>query len=103
MICCSLRSRTFKSSCIFLKWNELYWNNTELLKADFESVIILSMNLPDNSTLKGVVITAIIQFGLKIDVDTYEEEWKIISNDSKMMDNWLIDDSNIKSKYDTGT
>ena len=70
-----------------------------MLKADFESVIILSMNLPDNITLKGVVITAIIQFGSKIDEDTYEEEWKIISNDSKVMDKWLIDDSNIKSKY----
>ena len=70
-----------------------------MLKADFESVIILYMNLPDNITLKGVVITAIIQFGSKIDEDTYEEEWKIISNDSKVMDKWLIDDSNIKSKY----
>ena len=105
-----------------------------MMNAEFESVIILSMNQPENTSLTGVVITGnrvnsrkfpeipgnsrnislfpgdprkyiqflitgIIQYGLEFDVNSYEQEWNIISNNSINLDQWLIKDSNITSIF----
>ena len=77
----------------------MYWNNSIMSTAEFESIIILSMEKPSNSTLSGVVITAIVQFGgLNLNQESYKQEWNIISNNSQFLGDWIIDDSEISSK-----
>ena len=78
----------------------MFWNNSIMKTAEFESIIILSMEKPSNSTLSGVVITAIVQFGdgLNLNQESYKQEWNIISNNSQFLGDWIIDDSEISSK-----
>ena len=67
--------------------------------AEFESLIILSMEKPSNSTLSGVVITAVVQFGgLNLNQENYEQEWNIISNNSQILGDWIIGDSEVSGK-----
>ena len=67
--------------------------------AEFESLIILSMEKPSNSTLSGVMITAVVQFGgLNLNQENYEQEWNIISNNSQILGDLLIGDSEISGK-----
>ena len=67
--------------------------------AEFESLIILSMEKPNNSTLSGVMITAVVQFGgLNLNQENYEQEWNIISNNSQILGDWIIGDSEVSGK-----
>ena len=67
--------------------------------AEFESLIILSMEKPNNSTLSGVMITAVVQFGgLNLNQENYEQEWSIISNNSQILGDWIIGDSEVSGK-----
>ena len=67
--------------------------------AEFESLIILSMEKPSNSTLSGVVITAVVQFGgLNLNQENYEQEWNIISNNSQILGDLLIGDGEISGR-----
>ena len=67
--------------------------------AEFESLIILSMEKPSNSTLNGVMITAVVQFGgLNMNQENYEQEWSIISNNSQILGDWIIGDSEVSGK-----
>ena len=67
--------------------------------AEFESLIILSMEKPNNSTLNGVMITAVVQFGgLNLNQENYEQEWNIISNNSQILGDLLIGDGEISGR-----
>ena len=67
--------------------------------AEFESLIILSMEKPSNSSLSGVMITAVVQFGgLNLNQENYEQEWSIISNNSQILGDWIIGDSEVSGK-----
>ena len=79
----------------------MYWNNSIMKTAEFESIIILSMEKPNNSTLSGVVIMTIVQFGdglNNLNQENYQQEWNKISNNSQFLGDWIIDDSEISSK-----
>ena len=66
--------------------------------AKFESVIILSMEKPENKSLRGVVISGILQFASDISEESYLSEWSKITNDSNILGQWKIKDSELQSE-----
>ena len=80
------------------QWNEYLWNNTVMNNAKFESVIILSMEKPENKSLRGVVISGILQFASDISEESYLSVWNEITNNSNILGNWKIKDSELQSE-----
>ena len=80
------------------QWNEYLWNNTVMNNAKFESVIILSMEKPENKSLRGVVISGILQFASDISEESYLSVWNEITNNSNILGTWKIKDSELQSE-----
>ena len=66
--------------------------------AKFESVIILSMEKPENKSLRGVVISGILQFASDISEESYLSVWNEITNNSNILGTWKIKDSELQSE-----
>ena len=66
--------------------------------AKFESVIILSMEKPENKSLGGVVISGILQFASDISEESYLSVWNEITNNSNILGTWKIKDSELQSE-----
>jgi hypothetical protein len=69
-----------------------------MMDAGFESAIILSMSKPENETLSGLIISAIVQFTTDFDKTDYEAEWNVLTSNNQLY-NWLIDDTNITGTF----
>ena len=76
---------------LLFQWNNLYWKNADFVAAKFESLVILSMEKPDNYSYSGVDITAIIQFGsTTMSKENYLTAWNSISTDGTELESWKL-------------
>ena len=79
-----------------LQWNFLLWNLTAFNEAEFETLTILSMEKPENTSVSGVFVTAALQFGKELSLEKYTEEWIKISDDDSQLLEWKISNSSFK-------
>ncbi len=84
-----------KENPLHLQWNELLLNNTAMVEAEFEALVILSMSLPQNESYSGLFITAMLTFGQEIDAETYEQTWNLLSNNSQKLLDWKVGESEV--------
>ena len=80
------------------KWNELYIENEAFKEANFEALIISEIIQPENFSISGVYITAMVIFGKEIDLNTYKSEWEKISETGSKLGDWKLADTELKGQ-----
>ena len=93
-----VRKKRFKARKLQIenKWNRLYLTNSSIfLNSGFESLIVSEMKQPENLSVSGVFVTAIVLFALPIDKLTYLDEWKRLSDDDGILEDWTVSDTSI--------
>ena len=56
------------------------------------------MSKPENVSYSGVVVTALIQFGLEMTLEDYFQIWNSLTESDQKLVDWKIDGSNITGK-----
>ena len=93
-----VRKKRFKARKLEIenKWNRLYLTNSSIfLNAGFESLIVSEMKQPENMSIPGVFVTAIVLFALPISKSSYLDEWNRLSDDDGILEEWTVSDTSI--------